>query len=316
MAGVLVLIDRITGGGTTLASTPLQLATSNNIRGIRLDADDTRSYFLPAVLNTPGPTPSALKLQTTIGLVALGGPATFSLTYRDASGTHTATANVAAAKTVEYGNILEQLLGIPAGQFSEGSLLIETAPNGRVYGRLTSVASGASLVSVSQDLLIIGSDSELVTSPLSQRPIYLDGLSQSVDANRGTAWSLILNELSGASGSVIVRLYEAGNRSAAFAENTFNLSAYQTLSLNDLFAAMNLSSGDRLKDRANILMSVTHSTGAATVAAIARSLDKATLSTRAYALAPAGTAPLNVSKVSVVAPPPAASNTRRRGVRH
>ncbi len=313
VTGVAKLLDRVTGGGTILVSAPVQQTTSTNVRGVRADAEDSRSYFLPAVINTP-PNGSTPRLQTTIGLASVRGSASFALTYRDANGTRTATADVVAGRTLQYANVLEQLLGVPAGQASEGTLLIETNANGRVYGRLTSVAPG-SLASVSQELTIIGSESELVTSSLSQRPIYLDGLSQSTDATSGSKWTLWLNELSGQSGAVLVRLYEAGNRGVPIAEKRFQLGAFRTLALNDLFAEMDLTTTERNKDRANLLLSVTYADGAAAVAAIARSLDQLSLATRAFALAPAGTAPLDLSKVSVVAPVPV-RQPRRRAARH
>ncbi len=309
VAGVVKLIDRVTGGGAILVSAPLQQPATTNLRGVRTDAEHSRSYFLPAVLNSPasGSTPA---LQSTIGLVAVQGEASFSLTYRDATRVRTATATVAQGRTVHYANALEELLGVAAGEASEGTLLIETNGSGRVYGRLTSPGP-SSLASISQDLTIIGSDSELVTSAESQRPIYLDGLSQSIDANGGSRWSLWLNELSGRSGGVVVRLYEAGNRSVPFAEKRFPLTPFRTLGLEDLFSSMELTTDERNKDRANILLSVTYADGAAAVAAIARSLDRFSLSTRAFALAPAGTAPLEFAKVSVVAPEPLGVPKRR-----
>jgi hypothetical protein len=315
VAGVVKLIDRVTGGGSLLVSAPVRLASTTNLRGIRADAEDSRSYYLPAVLNTPA-AGSAPRLQTTMGFSAVGGPASFSLTYRDATRTRTATANVLSGRTLQYANVLEQLLGVAAGETSEGTLLVETTTSGRVYAMLTSVEGSSSLASVSQDLTVIGSDSELVTSPVSQRPLYLDGLAQTIDATGGSKWSLWLNELSGRSGSVFVRLYEAGNRNVPIAEKRFPLAAFRTLAFDDLFAAMELTSNERSKDRANLLLSVTYADGEAAVAAIARSLDRVSLSTRAFALAPAGRPPLDVSKVSVVAPESEPAPTRRRAARH
>lgn len=315
VAGVVKLIDRITGGGTILISAAAGPVTTTNVRGVRADAEDSRSYFLPAVINSPpsGATPA---LQSTIGLVAVRGAASFTLTYRDATQTRTATANVASGRTLHYANALVELLGVPAGTASEGTLLIETNASGRVYGRLTSAAEGA-IASVAQDLTIIGSDSELITSADSQRPVYLDGLAQSTDATGGSHWSLLLNELGGQSGSVMVRLYEAGNRTVPIAEKRFAIAAFRTLALEDLFSAMELTTADRNKDRANLLLSVMYADGAAAVAAIARSLDRSSFSTRAFALAPAGTTPLDVGKVSIVPPEPLApSSPKRRGARH
>lgn len=314
VAAMARLVDRTTGTGATIVSTPDQLLPTNNVRGVRADADDSRSYYLPAVINTPA-AGSSPRLQTTMGLSAVRGAATFALTYRDAGGTRTANAEVASGRTVEYANVLEQLLGVAAGQTSEGTLLVETNAAGRVYARLTSVDPSDSLASISQDLTVIGSDSELVTSAQSQRPLFLDGLAQTVDAATGNRWSLLLNELSGRSGSVFVRLYEAGNRGVPVAEKRFSLLAFRTLALEDLFAAMELTGNDRNKDRENLLLSVTFAEGEAAVAAIARSLDLRSLSTRAFALAPAGLAPLDVSKVSVVPPEPEGT-TKRRTARH
>ncbi|MEO8381543.1 MAG: hypothetical protein ABI779_17920 [Acidobacteriota bacterium] len=310
--GVVKLIDRVTGGGAILISAQAVQPATTNLRGVRTDAVDSRSYFLPAVVNTPANS-STPALQSTIGLAAVRGAASFTLTYRDATQTRTATTNVATGRTVQYANVLVELLGLSVGTASEGTLLIETNANGRVYGRLTSTGAGA-LASVSQDLTIIGSDSELITSQDSQRPIYLDGLSQSTDATGGTRWSLWLNELKGNSGNVVVRLYEAGNRNVPIAEKRFAITPFRTLALDDLFSAMELTTVDRNKDRANMLLSVMYADGAAAVAAIARSLDRFSLSTRAFALAPAGLAPLDLGKVTVVPPEPL-HFPRRRAMR-
>jgi sugar lactone lactonase YvrE len=310
VAGVVKLMNRVSGGGALLVSTPVQLTPTTNLRGIRADAEDSRSYYLPAILNSPA-SGSSPKLQTTMGLSAVRGSATFALTYRDATRTRTANAEVASGRTVEYANVLEQLLGFAAGEATEGTLLVETNGSGRMYARLTSVDPSDSLASVSQDLTVIGSDSELVTSPQSQRPLFLDGLSQTIDGVTGSRWSLWLNELNGRSGSVFVRLYEAGNRGVPIAEKRFPLGAFRTLAFDDLFAAMELTGTARSKDRENLLLSVTFADGEAAVTAIARSLDRLSFSTRAFALAPAGIAPLDVSKVSVVAPEPVGSPKRR-----
>jgi len=161
--------------------------------------------------------------------------------------------------------------------------------------------------------------SEAVTSAASssQRPLSLDGLEQSVDPSRGSRWMLLLNEVGGASGVINVRLYEAGNRSRPIAEKDYSVSAKQQLKLDTIFDNLGLASADRKKDRTNVEVVVTASSGSARVAATAVSVDNKTGDTKMVALVPAvGSGNANVSFTSPVVPQSPPAQPRRRGVRH
>lgn len=147
----------------------------------------------------------------------------------------------------------------------------------------------------------------------SQRPLYLDGLEQSVDPTRGTRWLLLLNETAGSPATVTVRLYEAGNRSAAIAEKNFSLTAHQQLKLDTVFSAMDLDTEDRRKDRTNVLVAVTSSGGDGVVAASAISIDNRTGETRSFVLSPSNGPAGGVQKATLTSPTP--SVPRRRPVR-
>jgi hypothetical protein len=127
---------------------------------------------------------------------------------------------------------------------------------------------------------------------------------------------LLLNELGGASGSVNVRLYEAGNRTRPIAEKDFSVSANQQLKLDTVFGALGLDAPERKKDRTNVQVVVTATGGTARVAATAVSIDNKTGDTKMVSLAPSiGSGNPNVNFTAPVipqSPPP----TRHRGVRH
>jgi len=150
---------------------------------------------------------------------------------------------------------------------------------------------------------------------VAQRPLFVDGLEQSVDPTRGTRWLLLLNEVAGSSGVVNVRLYEASNRSVPIAEKDFPIGGLGQLQLDTVFSALGLDTPDRRKDRTNVQCVVTAKSGSARVSATAVGIDNVTGATQVIALTPtAGSAAPSVSLVTpVFVTPPA---TRRRAVRH
>jgi hypothetical protein len=131
---------------------------------------------------------------------------------------------------------------------------------------------------------------------------------------------LLLNEVSGSSGAVNVRLYEAGNRSRPIAEKDVAVSANQQLKLDTIFASLGLDAADRRKDRTNVQLVVTATGGGARVAASAVSIDNQTGDTKMFALTPAvGSGVPNISFTSPVVtgpPPPPPGSSRRRSVGH
>ena len=159
--------------------------------------------------------------------------------------------------------------------------------------------------------------SDALSSISSKHPLYLDGLEQSIDVRRGTRWSVDINEIGGASGTVLVGLYEAGNRSVAIQEKRYNIAAYQQLKLDTVFAALGLDSDDRRKDRTNVMCRISADSGNALVSAVGISIDNRTGDTRHFVFSPTGGVPsTGVLRITTVAPvlPTTLSTGRKRAV--
>src|SRR5436853_5246623 len=150
-----------------------------------------------------------------------------------------------------------------------------------------------------------------------KHPLNRDGLEQTTDAIRGTRWSVDINEIGGASGSVVVGLYEAGNRSVPIMEKRYNIAAYQQLKLDTVFAALGLDNDDRRKDRTNVMCRVSADSGNALISAVGISIDNQTGDTRTFVFSPTGGVPsTGVLRIATVAPvlpttPPPSSGRRR-----
>jgi sugar lactone lactonase YvrE len=246
--------------------------------------------------------------RTALGLVGSG---TFTAVFRDPLGRvqQTKEIPVPSGGAIQFRNVMQELFGVDA----LGSLFITSPSGSRIYATLqTSAGSPSTFMPLPTTL------SEALTSVASyaQRPLFYDGLEQSIDATRGSRWMLLLNEVGGAGGAVNVRLYEPGNRGRPIAERDFTMGAYQQLKLDTVFAELGLDSADRRKDRTNVQVVVTARSGAARVAATVVSTDNASGDVKAFALAPSvGSATPNVTLVSPVLPPPTTAPTRRRSVR-
>ena len=204
-----------------------------------------------------------------------------------------------------------------AGTSSDGNLFLVAPSNGKVFAVLQST-SDAGTTSPASSMPLPTTLSEALTSAAaaSQRPLFLDGLEQSVDPFRGTRWILLLNEVGGATGFVNVRLYEAGNRSRPIAEKDLAIAANQQIKLDTLFSNLGLDSPDRRKDRTNVELVVTATAGSAKVAAAAVSIDNQSGDTKMTALAPvvgSGNPNINFATPVVTEQPPP---TRHRGVKH
>jgi hypothetical protein len=128
---------------------------------------------------------------------------------------------------------------------------------------------------------------------------------------------LVLNEVAGASGTVNIRLYEAGNRSSPIAEKNLTVGPYQQRQLDTVFNELGLEAADRRKDRTNVQVVVTAVGGAARLSAIAVSIDNQTGDTKTFALVPSvGSATPSISLVAPVNKPPVTGPGRRRTVPH
>jgi hypothetical protein len=247
-----------------------------------------------------------------------GAAATFTVTYRDdqSSAPLIRTLTVLAGRSTEFRNILEGLFGIPPRSKSRGVITIEADLDAQVYATLYTQTSATSKVSLVERLPIIRTDSEAVTggSSLLQRPLYYDGLEQSIDSSRGNRWNVLLTELRGQPVTVTVRLYEAGNRSLPIAEKDVALGPLEQRKLETVFTDMGLDTAERRKDRTNVLCVVAGKSGTGFVTSVAMSIDNRTGDVKVHPFAPNGGLPATgISKVSPVLPTPPPA--RRRAVR-
>ncbi|HXI11919.1 MAG TPA: SMP-30/gluconolactonase/LRE family protein [Thermoanaerobaculia bacterium] len=269
--------------------------------------------ILPAS-TTAGAKPS---YQTTLTLSApRGSEARFVVRFRDALtgvGAAPQTITVAGGVTRTFTNVISELFSLPPTV--AGSVFVDAPSNGKVYAVLQSIAGSSPLPAPSGVLALPTTLSESLTSALgsAKRPLFVEGLEQSIDPGRGSRWRLLLNELAGATGSVNVRLYEAGNRTRPIAERDIRITAFQQLDLDTVFASLGLDAADRRKDRTNVQCVVTAVSGSARVAASAVSVDNVTGDTKVFALVPSvGSATPGVNLVTPLSPK--SVNSRRRAV--
>jgi hypothetical protein len=257
--------------------------------------------------------------KTALSLVApSSAAATFNLALYPASGASPLNRpiQVPTGVSVVFNDALRDVFSLNAP--IDGNLFVQGPPGSKVYAVLQTAPPGGSSTPTSF-IPLPTTLSEAVTSAASssQRPLSFDGLEQSVDPTRGTRWMLLLNEVGGASGSINVRLYEAGNRSRPIAEKDFSVSANQQLKLDTIFDNLGLAAADRKKDRTNVEVVVTANSGSARVAATAVSVDNKTGDTKMVALVPAvGSGNPNVSFTAPVTSQSPPGQPRRRGVRH
>src|SRR5207253_656285 len=178
-------------------------------------------------------------------------------------------------------DVVKDLFGKTSGS---GSVFVEPPPGGKVYAMLAPIISGSTTATPPASLPLLTNLAEALTSAASssQRPLFFDGLEQSIDATRGSRWQLVLNEVSGANGLMNVRLYEPGNRTSPIASKDILIGAFQQLQLDTVFGALGLDAADRRKDRTNVEVVVTALGGAARVAAMAVSIDNATGDTKTF----------------------------------
>lgn len=305
-------------GGASLTSVPAagtstSSAVARILRRATTDAGTGVSLVVPVIAASTS-SGAAPVYKTSVGLTAPAGSAIdFVMTFRGAS-TLAKTISVPGGTTKAYQDVLSELFSLPAG--SQGTLFVDTPAGGLVYATLQ--AAGAT-ATPSSFLPTLSTVSEALTSASgSARPLFAEGLEQSTDPTRGNRWMLLLNEIAGASGSVEVRLYEAGNRSTPIAAREFALAPFQQLQLDTVFKQLGLDAPPRRKERTNVQCVVVATRGGARVAASAIAIDNANGDTTLTPLAPVvGSGPPGVSVVSAVVPqtqPPASG--RRRAARH
>ncbi|HSY48096.1 MAG TPA: hypothetical protein VLC46_04730 [Thermoanaerobaculia bacterium] len=311
-------------GGATFVSAPLTSGSSKGIlaRAFARAGDVTPTVnvqtVIPVLATSTASGGSSEAFKTAVAFEApYGVPGTFFATFVDAGGANASpklTITVGASATKIYADVIKDLFGRQPGA---GSVFVQMPVGGKVYATVQP-ATGTETPPPPRELQLPTTLAEALTSAAAagQRPLFFDGLEQSVDPSQGSRWMLVLNEVGGASGLMNIRLYEPGNRTSAIAENTVTIAPFQQLQLDTVFAALGLDSADRLKDRTNVEVVVTAIAGNARVAAMAVSIDNITGDTKSYALAPiVGSGPPSVTRQVAIVPvaPPAA---RRRSVRH
>ncbi len=270
---------------------------------------------VPVIAGSTG-VANAPTYTTTLGFVSAAGAATFNLSLYPAAGAALArTVQVPGGQNLVINDAQRDLFNLTNP--TDGNLIIQGPPGSKVYATLRTVTSSG-VTTPTSSMPLPNSLGEALTSAAGagQRPLSYDGLEQSVDSGRGTRWMLLLNEVGGASGAINVRLYEATNRSRPIAEKDLQITANQQLKLDTIFSALGLDSTDRRKDRTNVEVVVTATTGSARISATAVSIDNSTGDTKMIALQPAiGAGSADVSFTAPVIQQPAGP-IRHRSVRH
>lgn len=322
------------GGGWTLVSQPAagvvtkQAALTRRqpvdwpdgmyVRRVRPDSTATPEasvqYLIPNVVNGAfGSIPGTFR--TTVGASSPSGSSSMlTMTLVSSSGAQLGqkTVNIAPGQNVEYANVVTDLFGL-SGQVL-GTILVDSSNTGAaIYARQTT-SNGSTSPS-----LAVPTASAALTGASSgeKRPIYVDGLAQSVSALRGASWALVMTEVRNAGAIVELRLYEAGNRVVPIAAKTFTIPPLGEVRLDSLFAGMDLSSSLRAKDRINVMAVVVPKSGGGLVSAIVQSIDNSTRELTTYQLTPSGGVP--ATGVALAAPipdePEPEEPVRRRPVR-
>lgn len=304
VVGVVTVIDNAVDDSVTYVSQPIEgrlspLAFREAALGRPAWARETQAattlkLVVPAVVNgfrTFKDRPDLpYTFQSLMGFTSLTAtPATFTLTYYDLQTGKTLKpppVTVGGRQTKEYDNVLEQLFGIGPKVPSQGPVFIEASTNGLVYAKVFSYTDDGTL---GDSFPVVPVPGDALTGADSLAPLALDGLEQSTDPNVGTRSNLILNEVLGQPATVVVRLYEAGNRTVPIAEKTVALAPLQKVQLSTVFKDLGLEEGDRLKDRTNVQVTVTAVPGSAgLVSGVVTTIDNQTGDTKNLLLVPTG----------------------------
>ncbi len=279
--------DRSSGSGATFVSQPIGSQAHLSSLGRRIATLDTTSAAGSRRLLVGGVISDGSSI-TTLGITAAANT-NAKITYRDATTGRSFTQNamVAAGAAQEYVDVVQAISGSSAP--SHGTVTIDSDREVGVYARVKNAKSIDSLP-------VVSPYAEALTGSGAAKPIYAEGLEQSIDPTKGRRTSLVLSEMAGQSATVTVRLYEPGSRSAAIAEKDFPVAANGETRLDDLFASMSLLSGpddlqQRLKDRVNVACTVTPKSGTGLISGLAIITDNRTGDRRIVQLQPAGALP-------------------------
>lgn len=312
VSAIAVLVQRADEQGAAIAAIPELLATEAESSG----GSGTTPVTSTLVSVISGPLPGVTggpAYDTILGLVApASADAVFSLAYHGLGlvVTPRSTLPVGAGRTVEIPDAVRTLFALSAP--SSGRIVVTGPPGGVLYGMLaTRGASGASAISTA--IPVVTSTMQNLTGGTAglQKPLYLDGIDQSLEPATGNRWMLLLNEIGGEGGGVVtVRLYEAGNRSLPIAERDVSIGANQELRLDTLFAELGLEVPERRKARANMLCSVEAKSGRIRVAATGLAIDRATGRAKSMAFVPTG-GPVPVSSTLLTSVPTEPTGRKR-----
>ena len=295
LAAVTTVVDHANDDAVSFAARAIDAQGSvskslHTIKPVWAKATGTVKSLVPALVNGYQTFPASVEpftFRSVMGFTSLASAeALFRLTYYDlTSGSAISReVRVPGRKTVEYSNVLEQLFGIAAGEKSQGPLFVESDPQGLLWCR---VASSLAQGTIGDSFPVVAIPSESLTGSSTSRLLQIDGLEQSVDRSRGTRSNLILNEVAGKPVSLLVSLYEAGNRSSPIAARLLTLAPLEKLQLSTVFSDLGLDSDDRRKDRTNVLCTVSATSGDGLAAAVVTTIDNRTGDTRNVPLAPA-----------------------------
>ena len=329
VVGIATLAASNGESGATFLSRPVEerIAGAALARALWKGALDTTPSVsvttVVPVLTSPASAGATPPYSTALGFIASSSAAaTFSATFHSSTGTGPTPKvdiTVPAGGTRVFSDAAKEMFGNAAS--GQGSIFVSAPSVTKVYAVLQNgpSGSGGTLTPLATlPLQTTLSDAISGASSSAQKPLSFDGLEQSQDPARGTRWLVILNEVAGGSGSISVRLYEAGNRNAAIGQKDFSIGPYQQLRLDTVFSELGLTAADRLKDRTNVQVVVVATSGSARVTASAMSVDNVSGDTHVFALLPVvGTGTPNVTAVApVVTAPKPAADPRHRAVKH
>ncbi len=303
LAAVTTVVDNSNDDAAAFAARRLDSSVSSSrsllaLRPAWALATGTVKSLVPSLVNGYQTFPASSEpftFRSVLGFTNVASSeALFRLTYYDlASGTTIAReVRVPGRKSVEYSNALEQLFGIGAGAKSQGPLFVESDPSGLLWCR---VASSLRSGTIGDSFPVIPVPSEGLTGGADARLLSLDGLEQSVNRSRGTRSNLLLNEVAGKPVSLLVSLYEAGNRSSPIATRSLSLEALEKLQLSTVFSELGLESEARRKDRTGVLCTVKALSGNGLASAVVTTIDNRTGDTRNTPLLPNGSGGAGVS---------------------
>jgi len=297
-------------GAVSLAASFAQPSGAATLARRMIAPDDTA----PSVTTVVPVLPTTSKTEVIFSAQS-GLSSTFNALFRLASGLpggDLKTFTVPGGVSIVFHDVVANLFNL--GSAVPGSMSVSSTNGGRVTAVLEKTNPTSTAPSTALPLPTTASDLLTGASLLSQRPLFYDGLEQSTDPTRGARWLLVLNEVGGSSGSLTVRLYEAGNRTTPIAQKDFTIAPNQQLTLDSVFSSLGLDDPERRKDRTNVQVVVLATSGAARVAATAVAMDNKTGDTQAHALTPGSALP----SVSVVTPiiPTGTVTTRRRSAGH